>query len=233
MRIKKMRGIKRRIPRVIREIKKDCADILEYFASDYWHSHMPPLFSYPTFCEPHISMAKYRRLCMQTFVDQIAYLKENTPKDEHYYRVVAAIILPNIEESQLLVFRGDSYFKEFFATFDGDDNIKIDTPGMFQKKFGISVPSDLQVSGRQVADKSRRLFPNGELWFVGDLPVTYSADVILFDVPDRNGNVYKKDSFNSSELDKMVVDGKIESYEIGEKSVQIRFRTPKNLTEKT
>ena len=165
-----MRGIKRRIPKVIQQIKEDCADILEYFSNgDYWHSHMLPLFLYSTYCEPHISMAKYKRLCIQTFVEQIKYLKINRPQDEHHYRVIAVIVLPNIEESQLIVFRGDSYFDEFFATFNNDDYLKVDIPGLFQKKFEIFVLGDLQVSGRQPADKFRKMLPNSELWFIGDL----------------------------------------------------------------
>ncbi len=48
-----------------------------------------------------------------------------------------------------------------------------------------------------------------------------SGYIIMFDVPDNNGDVFTKNSFNYSQLDKMKERGDIVDYFIDNKGVKI------------
>jgi len=52
----------------------------------------------------------------------------------------------------------------------------------------------------------------------------HSSYVLFFDIPDANHNVYTRDGLDTSHLDKLILDGKIENYEIDEKGLKITHR---------
>lgn len=160
MKIKKMRGVKRRAAWALREVEADSAVFPEEFYDGFWHMHLPCLWQRAT-----ISLARYRRDCAKILLRQLEHFIQNKPNDGECYRVVVAFLLPAFDESQLMVFRGDSYYKEFFAHFN-------------KEKFGVIPNRALgaligasgtkhKIIGRQMADPSDR---NGATWFIGEVP---------------------------------------------------------------
>jgi len=73
--------------------------------------HLPCLWQRAT-----ISLARYRRDCAKILLRQLEYFIKNKPNDGECYHVVVALLLPAFDESQLMVFRGDSYTKNFLVT---------------------------------------------------------------------------------------------------------------------
>jgi len=169
MRIKKMRGIKRRVAWALRQIEEDAAVFPGSFYGGLWHMHMPCLWQRAT-----VSMARYRRDCIKILLRRLEYFLNNKPDDGEHYRVVVAG-LPHIDDCQLMVFRGDSYYKEFFGYFDTEKYIKIE-PNKEAMEYvapGI-IEYGCKIIGRQIANSDEA---DGVVWFVGEVPEGVNSEL--------------------------------------------------------
>ena len=162
MKIKKMRGIKRRVAWALREVEADSAVFPVAFYEGLWHMHLPCLWQRAT-----ISLARYRRDCAKILLRRLEHFRKNKPDDGECYRVVVAILLPAFDESQLMVFRGDSYYKEFFDHFDGERFARLEPRTDWEAFIRSVVGTDCGIICRQMADTGER---NGVVWFIGDVP---------------------------------------------------------------
>ncbi|MGG3449368.1 DUF3916 domain-containing protein [Domibacillus aminovorans] len=81
------------------------------FYNDYWHMHLPVA---QDFINSNKTPNKVKRLCIQTLLDRADHLIRMKPNDKEKYRVVVAVDLPDLWGTQIIVFKGDSYFKNFF-----------------------------------------------------------------------------------------------------------------------
>lgn len=160
MKIKKMRGIKRRVAWALREVEADSAVFPVDFYEGLWHMHLPCLWQHAT-----VSLARYRRDCAKILLRQLEYFIKNKPNDGECYHVVVAFLLPAFDESQLMVFRGDSYYKEFFGYFNAEKYSVCSNKGL-EELIGVSSTKH-RIVGRQMADSSDR---NGATWFIGEVP---------------------------------------------------------------
>ncbi|GGE60078.1 hypothetical protein JOC93_000811 [Priestia taiwanensis] len=112
MREKRVRGMKRKTNKLIE------AHTVEFpveFYNGYWHLHLPIA---QEFINSTKTPMKIKRLCMQTLIDRAKYLIQIKPNEKETYRVVAAINLANLWNSQIIIFKGDTYFKDFFCRDD-------------------------------------------------------------------------------------------------------------------
>src|SRR5699024_12793906 len=57
---------------------------------------------------------RIKRICLQTMIHQVEHLIKNKPSDEETYRAMAMINLLNLWYSQIIIFKGDEYFTDFF-----------------------------------------------------------------------------------------------------------------------
>lgn len=168
MREKKLRGIKRKVNKMIERIEKNTSLFPTEFNNDYWHLHLPIA---QEFINSNKTPLKVKRLCMQTLIDRAKHLMDMKPNDQEKYRVVVAIDLPGLWGSQMIVFKGDSYYKNFFNRNNEyqkwlrlSDNRNIET------EWQLSVPDDMQISGyKEVINDEDGYHYEGEIWFIGDL----------------------------------------------------------------
>ncbi|MEC2664810.1 DUF3916 domain-containing protein, partial [Bacillus cereus] len=57
---------------------------------------------------------KVKRLCIQTLLNQANHLINIKPRDTHTYRVVVLISINNLWDSQIIIFKNEDYFHNFF-----------------------------------------------------------------------------------------------------------------------
>ena len=85
--------------------------------------------------------------------------------------MVVAIDFPHVSGSQIIVFKGDSHFKDFFnRNNEAQKWIPLATTRDIQHEWGLSVPEDLCRSGFKeiITDEDGDHF-EGEIWFIGEL----------------------------------------------------------------
>jgi len=81
---------------------------------------------------------------MQTLLERAYYLMQMKPNDRKKYRVVVAISLPELWGSQLIIFKGEAYFKNFFnRNNDYQKWLHLSDGRDIQKEWGLLVPNDM------------------------------------------------------------------------------------------
>lgn len=137
------------------------------FYNGYWHMHLPVGQG---FISSDKTPRKIKRLCIQTLLNRAEYLKGLQPQDEEKYRVVVLITLPSLWNSQIIIFQGEDYFKDFFNR-DSDyykwiplsDNRNIQTEWM------LANPANFAISGfKEVIDDEDGYYES-EMWFIGEV----------------------------------------------------------------
>lgn len=109
---KKIRGMKRKTNTMIKRIEEHTKIFPSTFYNDeYWYMPLPVS---QAFIESHKIPRKVKRLCIQTLIDRVNHLIKIKPSDTHTYRVVTLISIENLWESQIIVFKNDDYFHNFF-----------------------------------------------------------------------------------------------------------------------
>ncbi|WP_409294111.1 DUF3916 domain-containing protein [Peribacillus sp. SCS-26] len=145
MREKKVRGINRKSKDMVRHIKENTLDFPMDFFNDYWHMHLP---ASQGFVDSSKTPFKVRKLCVQTLLERADHLKGIKPDDQENYRVVTAINLPSLWDSQIIIFRGKSYFDTFFERDETHQKwLRFSEERNIQEEWGVIVPDDMQVWG--------------------------------------------------------------------------------------
>jgi len=168
MQKKKIRGIKRKTNNMIKRILENTLEFPLEFNNDYWHMHLPVAYD---FINSIKTPFKVKRLCIHTLLERADHLIRMKPNYKEKYRVVVAIDLPNLWNSQIIVFKGDSYFKNFFTRNDEYQKwLHLSEEGNIQIEWGITVPNDMQISGFKelITDEDGYRY-EGEIWFIGEL----------------------------------------------------------------
>ncbi|XKE95111.1 DUF3916 domain-containing protein [Metaplanococcus flavidus] len=167
MREKKVRGIKRKTEDMVNLIEEYTMAFPTEFYNGYWHLRLPVGQG---FISSDKTPRKVKRLCIQTLLDRAEYLKELQPHDDEKYRVVVLIDLPGLWNSQIIIFKGEDYFNEFFNR-DSDYYkwIPLSANRNIQTEWGLAIPDDLAITGfKEVIDDEDGYFES-EIWFVGEL----------------------------------------------------------------
>lgn len=165
---KKIRGIKRKTNNMMKRIEENTFEFPTDFYNGYWHLHLPVA---PDFINSNKTPKRVKRLCIQSLLDRAEYLIGFKPNDKQKYRVVAAIDLPDLWGSQIIVFKGDAHFEEFFNRDDEYQKwLHLPNDRKIQTEWGLSVPNDLQITGfkEEITDEDGYHF-EGEIWFIGEL----------------------------------------------------------------
>ncbi len=133
----------------------------------FWHLHLPVSQS---FIDSSRTPSDVRKLCMQTLIDRTKHLIDIKPALDVKTRVVALISLPELWESQIIVFFGEDYFGGFF---DRDDEEQRWTLLPFErsilKELDLKMPGGLTEIGylEEINDEDGEAI--SELWFIGEL----------------------------------------------------------------
>lgn len=167
MRDKKIRGLKRKTEDMVKRIKEYTLVFPTEFYNGYWHLHLPV---HQGFIGSDKTPRKIKRLCMQTLVNRAEHLIELKPDDQEIYRVVVAIDLPGLWNSQIIVFRGDDHFKNFFnRNTEYQKWIPLSDNRNIQTEWGLTVPDSLAISGFQEVIDDEDGYYESEIWFIGEI----------------------------------------------------------------
>lgn len=168
MRTPKIRGVKRRTRRILEEIAAHTAAFPDDFEHGYWHLHLPADYKFMTSSR---IPRRTKRLCLQALMDGAARLADLKPDNGRTYRVVVAVDLPQLWNSQIIVFEGDDYFRSFFDRNDEPGRwTSLSAARSLQAEWGLSFPEDWRQSGfLEVIEGEDGYRYEGEIWFVGAL----------------------------------------------------------------
>lgn len=166
MREKKVRGIKQKMENMVKRIKGNTAVFPTDFYNGYWHMHLPV---HQGFISSDQTPRKVKQLCIQTLIDRAGYLKDLKPYGHEEYRVVASIDFPSLWNSQIIVFKGNEHFQDFFIREDEDQKwIPLPETRNIQAEWNLDVPANLSIFGfKEIIDDEDGYYES-EIWFIGD-----------------------------------------------------------------
>lgn len=133
----------------------------------FWHLHLP---TSKNFIDSAKTGHRTRRTCVQILIDFSQHLAELKPNSDSPIRVVAAISLPRLWDSQVVVFFGDTHYRDFFnrssdsqkwEAFRDDRNLV--------SEWSLRVPDSVRARGFKETIIEDDWKAEGEIWFVGDL----------------------------------------------------------------
>lgn len=168
MRDKKVRGVKRKLNNMLEQIEIHTSEFPTHFYNGYWHLHLPVAQG---FIDSNKTPKRVKRLCIQTLLNRAKHLITLKQKNKELYRVVVAINFPLVWDSQIIVFKGDAHFKDFFNR--NDESQKwfplADTQNIFLE-WGLSVPEDLVMAGfKEIITEEDGYYYECEIRFIGEL----------------------------------------------------------------
>jgi len=168
MRDKKIRGLKRKTRNMVNRIVQETTEFPSDFYNGYWHLHLPV-------AQDFISSGKtpfgIKKICIETLIARAEHLINIKPITYEKTRVVIAVDLPGLWDSQIIVFSGDSYFEGFFERNDQYQKwIPISKNRKFESEWRIHIPEYFNFKGfnEVINDENGEIY-SGEIWFIGEL----------------------------------------------------------------
>ncbi len=168
MREKKIRGMKRKTNTMIKRIEEYTKTFPSAFYNDeYWYMPLPVSQAFIDSCN---TPRKVKRLCIQTLLNQAQHLIKIKPIDTHTYRVVVLISINHLWDSQIIVFKNEDYFHNFFNRNNEFQKwIPLSSESDFWKSWGISICPTVQTLHFQEIIYDEDTIDEKEIWFVGEL----------------------------------------------------------------
>lgn len=137
------------------------------YQEGYWHLHLPTSQAFIDSCKTPASL---RRECIQLIIDRVQYLINIKLQINIPIRVVAAINLPSLWDSQIIVFYGDEYYKNFFDRNNEYQKwIPFSIERDIRREWQLKVPSSMNIKGYREEIYDEDYCYIGELWFIGEL----------------------------------------------------------------
>lgn len=160
---KKVRGLKRKVKSMVKIIEQETIKFPSDFYKGFWHLHLPV-------GQGFISSNKIKRLCIQTLLDRAEHLVNIKPDTSEKTRVVVAVDLPSLWNSQIIVFSGESYFKSFFDRNDDSQRwIPLPKGRNIEREWQLTVPKNMKILGFKEEITNEEYQYVGEIWFIGEL----------------------------------------------------------------
>ncbi|WP_436865603.1 DUF3916 domain-containing protein [Bacillus fungorum] len=168
MREKKIRGMKRKTNTMIKRIEEHTKTFPSAFYNDeYWYMPLPVSQAFIDSCK---TPRKVKRLCIQTLLNQAQHLIKIKPSDTHTYRVIVFISIENLWSSQIIVFKDDDYFHNFFNRNNEFQTwIPLSNEMNFWETWGISICPTAQMLQFQEVIYDEDAIDKKEIWFIGEL----------------------------------------------------------------
>ncbi|AZQ46944.1 DUF3916 domain-containing protein [Bacillus sp. GX] len=168
MREKKIRGMKRKTNTMIQRIEEHTKTFPSAFYDDeYWYMPLPVS---QAFIDSYKTPRKVKRLCIQTLLNQANHLIKIKPSDTHTYRVVVLISIERLWDSQIIIFKNEEYFHNFFnRNSEFQKWIPLANESDFWKTWGISICPIAQMLHFQEVIYDEEAIEKKEIWFIGEL----------------------------------------------------------------
>ncbi|WP_028776771.1 DUF3916 domain-containing protein [Shimazuella kribbensis] len=168
MSTKKVRGLKRKTKEMILRLEESTMVFPTDFYNGYCHFRLPVAQGFIDSCKTPIGI---KRLCIQTLIDRAHHLMNIKPHNEEEYRVVVSVDLSGLWYSQIIIFKGESYFNGFFDRNNHYQKwIPLSKERDIEKEWRLSVSNDMDKKGykEEIKDEDGSEY-NGEIWFIGEL----------------------------------------------------------------
>jgi hypothetical protein len=165
----KVRGLKRKTKSMVDNIHKLTTSFPEQdeFDEGYWHMHLPVA---KTFIDSNKTPFSVRRLCIITLIEAGMKLSKMKKVHNKQNRVIIAIDLPNLSDSQIIIFFSEEYYNNFFNRDDDYQKwIPLKSAKRFQNLWNIKIPESYQIKGYTEEINEENLLFTNELWFIGEL----------------------------------------------------------------
>ncbi|MES5955937.1 DUF3916 domain-containing protein [Bacillus fungorum] len=165
---KKIRGIKRKTNTMKKRIEKYTNRFPSTFYYDeYWYMPLPVS---QAFIDSQKTPRKVKRLCIQTLLNQANQLLKMKPNDTNTYRVVVMISIADLWNSQIIIFKNDDYFHNFFNRNNEFQTwIPLSNEIDFWETWGISICPTAQTLHFQEIIYDEDTIDEKEIWFIGEL----------------------------------------------------------------
>lgn len=166
---KKIRGARRKYNKLLERLVSTTNDFPDLENQLYWHLHMPCsdlLLNSPK------TPSYIRSGCIKTIIERTKYLINIKPHSMRNSKVVAAISIPYLWDSQIIVFNDNEYFNSFFDRNDKHHKwlpISNEDTSRFLNKWSISTTGDLEIKGYKEIICDDDYNYQGEIWFIGEL----------------------------------------------------------------
>ncbi|OGO83074.1 MAG: hypothetical protein A2Y18_06735 [Clostridiales bacterium GWD2_32_19] len=132
----------------------------------YWHIHLP---ASQGFIDSYKTPASVRKKCIQTLIDRVKFLIDIKPESDIPIRVVACITLPYLWDSQVIVFFGDDYYRNFFNRNNEFQKWTLLSEVYILNDWKVYSPCDLAIKGYKEEIIYEDYKSTSELWFIGDV----------------------------------------------------------------
>lgn len=165
----KVRGARRKCSGMIEAIREATLVFPEEHAPgwQYWHMHLPVD---QAFIDSQKTPHWVRRQCMQCLIDGAERLKGLKPKSDDTIRVVASISLPQLWDSEIIVYFSQEYFDKVFSF---EPEWRTWTPlresRSVSKERCLTIPEGFQERGYHLRVRDEELPYDGDRWFIGEL----------------------------------------------------------------
>lgn len=164
---KKVRGLKRKLKTMVKRIEQETINFPSDFYNGYWHLHLPVGQSFISSNKTPIGI---KRLCIQTLLNRAEHLVNIKSETLERTRVVVAVDLPSLWNSQIIVFSGETHFKGFFHRNDDSQRwITLPKGRSIVREWKLTVPKNLKVIGFREEITDEDFHYVGEIWFIGEL----------------------------------------------------------------
>ncbi|MGE6348250.1 DUF3916 domain-containing protein [Bacillus mycoides] len=161
--------MKRKTKTLIKRIEDSTKAFPSTFYNDeYWHMPLPVL---QTFIDSSKTPRKIKRLCIQTLLNQANQLMKMKPNDTNTFRVVVMISTSNLWGSQIIIFKNNNYFYNFFNRDNAFQKwIPLSNTSDFGHEWKISISNSVQtLHFQEIINDEDGFYDKGELLFIGEL----------------------------------------------------------------
>ena len=164
-----MRGIERKKKALLSRIEHYTEEFPTEFYKGYWHLPLP---ADQRFINSNGTPINVKRQCMQALLDRAEHLRRLKPEGNGDFRVVVAVNLPDLWCSQLIVFKGETYFNGFFDRNNEDLQwLSLPPERNLLSEWGLAFTDSVYLTGFKevIADTEAEYNYEGEIWFIGDM----------------------------------------------------------------
>jgi hypothetical protein len=131
----------------------------------FWHLHLPVA---QRFIDSLSTPNKLRKYCMKILIERTIHLLKKKPK-QGFFKVVSAISLPDLFDSQIVVFFQKEYWDNFFnRNSDFQKWIPLPSKRSLLKEINLNPPFQIFEKGYKETITDEDFEHNGEIWFIGD-----------------------------------------------------------------
>lgn len=164
----KQRGLHQKCKNMVRLVSEQTRTFPKpHRNSDYWHLHLPV---FRGLVDSSSAPFGVRRLCVQTLIARAQHLASIAPTDETQTRVVVAVSLPNLFDSQIIVFFGSKYFDTFFNRNTATQRwTQLPQNRSLVREWSVDMLEGFSERGYLEEINEEHYYHKSELWFIGQL----------------------------------------------------------------